>query len=436
VPLPTPYGVFDVRAFERPSGHVYLALSRGELAGADSLLCRLHSECLTGDALTSLRCDCGQQLRLALRTIAAEGRGVLVYVTGHEGRGIGLVNKLRCYVEQDNGADTVDANVRLGLPVDARDYADAAAVLSSLGVRSIQLLTNNPGKVDGLRRAGIDVTSIRPLPTAQHHRNGRYLRTKERRLGHAPPAGPRVEDLAPTAIASAIDVSSLIGDIRPQSHRPHVVVKFAQSIDGRIATANGDAKWISGEAERRVSHAMRAACDVVLVGVNTVILDDPQLTVRMAPGASPRRVVLDSTLRIPPTARLLDTAAATTIVTTDRSDPHRRAELRHSGVQVEVVAAGPQGVDPAAALAALRALGTESVLIEGGSGVITSVLATGLVDRLVVAVAPIVLGSGTEAVGALGVSRVSDGIRLVNRSVHPVGDDVLLAWDVAGHTGG
>jgi GTP cyclohydrolase II len=435
VPLPTPYGVFDVRAFERPSGHVYLALSRGELGGADDVLCRLHSECLTGDALTSLRCDCGQQLRLALRTIAAEDRGVLVYVTGHEGRGIGLVNKLRCYVEQDNGADTVDANVRLGLPVDARDYADAAAVLASLGVGSIQLLTNNPGKVDGLRRAGIEVTSIRPLPTAQHHRNGHYLRTKERRLGHARPAGPRVEDVAPAPVATALDVSSLIGDIRPRPERPHVVVKFAQSIDGRIATANGDAKWISGEPERRVSHGMRAASDVVLVGVNTVILDDPQLTVRMTPGASPRRVVLDSTLRIPPTARLLDTAAATTIVTTDRSDPRRRAELRRSGIQVEVVAGGPRGVDLAAALAALRALGTESVLIEGGSGVITSVLAAGLVDRLVVAIAPTVLGSGTEAVGPLGVARVSDGIRLVNRSVHPVGDDVLLAWDVVGRRG-
>ena len=209
VPLPTPDGVFDARAFECPTGHVYVALCRGGLDGSDAVLCRLHSECLTGDALTSLRCDCGQQLRLALRTIAAEGCGVLIYATGHEGRGIGLVNKLRSYVEQDNGADTVDANVRLGLPVDARDYADAADVLRILGVRSIQLLSNNPRKAEGLRDAGIEVSSVRPLPTAPHTRNGHYLRTKETRLGHVRPAGPLVEEISPGQLPTAIASDTL-----------------------------------------------------------------------------------------------------------------------------------------------------------------------------------------------------------------------------------
>ena len=174
---------------------------------------------------------------------------------------------------------------------------------------------------------------------------------------------------------------------------------------------------------------------MILVGVNTVILDDPQLTVRMTPGASPARVVLDSTLRIPATARVLDSGAATRIITTNRSDPRRRDELRGSGVEVDVVADGPGGVDLAAAFAALRSSGVESVLVEGGAGVITSVLAAGLVDRLVVAIAPILIGAGVEAVGPLGVTRVSDGIELVNRSIHPVEDDVLLAWDVVRRRG-
>src|SRR6187402_1601737 len=144
VPMPTPWGVFDVRAFESPTDHVYLAMVRGNVEHKDGVLVRIHSECLTGDALGSLRCDCGVQLRLGLRAIAAEGRGVLIYATGHEGRGIGLMNKLRAYLAQERGADTVDANHLLGLPADARDYGDAADVVTLLGIRSVRLLTNNP----------------------------------------------------------------------------------------------------------------------------------------------------------------------------------------------------------------------------------------------------------------------------------------------------
>src|SRR4051794_3920488 len=150
--IPTPYGEFQARAFQNGSGHVHLALVFGAVADGRSLLTRVHSECLTGDALGSLRCDCGVQLRTALRAVAAEGRGIVLYVSGHEGRGIGLVEKLRAYVEQDAGADTVDANLRLGLDVDLREYDDAAAVLRALGVRSVRLLSNNPAKVEGLRR--------------------------------------------------------------------------------------------------------------------------------------------------------------------------------------------------------------------------------------------------------------------------------------------
>ena len=164
-PIPTPYGQFQARAFESPSGHVHLALVAGAIGDGGSVLTRLHSECLTGDALGSLRCDCGVQLRSALRTVAAEGRGIVLYLNGHEGRGIGLVDKLRAYVEQDGGADTVDANLLLGLDADLRDYGDAAAVLRALGVRSVRLLSNNPAKADGLERNGVAVPR-RPRGTA------------------------------------------------------------------------------------------------------------------------------------------------------------------------------------------------------------------------------------------------------------------------------
>jgi len=434
VPLPTSLGVFDARAFESGSGLVYLALVRGDVAGGEDVLTRVHSECLTGDALRSLRCECGIQLQLALRSINASGRGVLVYATGHEGRGIGLVDKLRSYVAQDQGADTVDANLALGLKVDARDYSDSAAVLGSLGVRSVRLLTNNPHKVDGLRSAGVRVNSVVGLATAPHSRNVRYLRTKEDRLGHVRPAGDVVGE-QPDELSQAVDVSMLIGTVR-DAGRPYVVLKYAQTLDGRIATATGDARWISGEAERRVSHALRAACDAVLVGVGTVVTDDPQLTVRMVPGASPLRVVLDSTLRLPFDARILEPEAGTTVLTTARSPGDRRRELTARHVGVEVLPPGPGGVDVAAALAALGRAGVETLLVEGGARVITSLLAAGVVDRLIVGVAPTIIGQGTEAVGPLGITSVADGLKLVNRSLHVVGEDVLVSGDVVPATAG
>jgi GTP cyclohydrolase II len=428
VPLPTPAGEFDVRVFACASGSVQLALVKGDLGDGHGVLTRLHSECLTGDALGSLRCDCGVQLRTALRAIASEGRGVLLYATGHEGRGIGLINKLRAYVLQDDGLDTFEANRHLGLPPDARDYAEAAASLRALGIHTVRLLTNNPHKETGLRRAGIEVDEVVALPTSPHVRNLDYLRAKEARMGHRRPTG---EDV-PEAVPDALDVSALLGRVTPVDGRPYVALKYAQTLDGRIATRTGDSKWISGEPERRASHALRAACDAVLVGIGTVVTDDPQLTVRLVPGASPMRVVLDTTLRIPATAQILGDAAPTLVVTTERSAPERRHELRRRGVGVRVVDAEPPwGVDLVAALAVLREAGIRSLLVEGGAAVITSFLRRRLVDRVVVGIAPTIVGAGTEAVGDLDIVRVADGLRLTGRSLHTLGDDVVVASDVA-----
>jgi 3,4-dihydroxy 2-butanone 4-phosphate synthase/GTP cyclohydrolase II len=430
-PIPTPFGLFQAHAFESPSGPVHLALLFGTLGDGASVLTRLHSECLTGDALGSLRCDCGVQLRTALRMVAAEGRGIVLYLNGHEGRGIGLVNKLRAYVEQDAGADTVDANLRLGLQADLRDYGDAAAVLKTLGVQSVRLLTNNPAKAEGLGRNGIAVESLLPLTTAVHRRNRAYLETKHARLRHRRLTGQPL----PEPPAAPIDVSTLLGSLQPHADRPNVVVKYAQTLDGRIATLAGDAKWISGEPERRVAHAMRAGCDAVLVGARTLLQDDPQLTVRMVPGASPLRVVLDTTLRTPPTAKVLSGDAATVILCRPDADPARRRELAAMGVMIREIPGGPDGLRLDEALRFLRSLGIISLLVEGGGRVITSMLRAAAVDRVVVSVSPTIIGAGVEAVGPLGISRIAEGIRLTNRTVHLVGEDVLLGFDVH-YTGG
>jgi 3,4-dihydroxy 2-butanone 4-phosphate synthase/GTP cyclohydrolase II len=148
------------------------------------VLTRVHSECLTGDAFGSLRCDCGEQLDAAMQAVAAEGRGVVVYLRGHEGRGVGLLNKLRAYQLQDGGADTVDANLRLGLPVDARHYGAAAQILADLGVRSVRLLSNNPAKQAGLTAYGIAVERRIPLQAGTTEHNVHYLRAKRDRMRH------------------------------------------------------------------------------------------------------------------------------------------------------------------------------------------------------------------------------------------------------------
>jgi 3,4-dihydroxy 2-butanone 4-phosphate synthase/GTP cyclohydrolase II len=184
--IPNAYG--DWRAYGYRSdvdGAEHLALVLGDL-GADEgedVLVRVHSECLTGDVFGSERCDCGAQLDAAMAKIAERGRGVVLYLRGHEGRGIGLLSKLQAYALQDAGADTVDANLRLGLPVDAREYSVAGQLLDDLGVRSVRLLTNNPDKVDALAAHGFGVTRI-PLPPLTTPHNLRYLTTKRDRLGH------------------------------------------------------------------------------------------------------------------------------------------------------------------------------------------------------------------------------------------------------------
>ncbi len=183
--LPTVHG--DFRAFVYESvldGEQHMALVYGDLEAAHEVLVRVHSECLTGDALGSLRCDCGPQLQAALAKIAAEGAGVVVYLRGHEGRGIGLGHKIRAYALQENGADTVDANTELGLPVDSREYGIGAQILVDLGVSSMRLLTNNPAKYGGLEGFGLNIVERVPLESAPTAFNIDYLRTKRERMGH------------------------------------------------------------------------------------------------------------------------------------------------------------------------------------------------------------------------------------------------------------
>ncbi|MFP6805986.1 MAG: GTP cyclohydrolase II [Pseudomonadales bacterium] len=186
--LPTPFGEFTLHGFEDPdTGQEHVALVLGDVLASEvakaGVLCRVHSECLTGDCLFSMRCDCGSQLQTAMQRIADEGQGVILYLR-QEGRGIGLINKIRAYNLQDQGADTVEANERLGFDADLRDYTVCKNMFAHLQIKRIKLMTNNPVKVTALTKLGIDIVQRVPLETGQNDHNARYLATKAGKLGH------------------------------------------------------------------------------------------------------------------------------------------------------------------------------------------------------------------------------------------------------------
>ncbi|HEV3469864.1 MAG TPA: GTP cyclohydrolase II, partial [Pyrinomonadaceae bacterium] len=181
---PTDFGEFRIIGYRSlNSGEEFVALVRGEPRGGRPALVRIHSQCLTGDVFGSVKCDCGRQLRAALELIGRDGRGAVVYQL-QEGRGIGIINKIRAYALQDEGADTVEANARLGLGVDLRRYGQCAEVLLDLGLRRVRVMSDNPAKIRALRRAGLEVVERVPLRVEPHEGFARYLRTKKEKMGH------------------------------------------------------------------------------------------------------------------------------------------------------------------------------------------------------------------------------------------------------------
>lgn len=430
--LPTRHGTFRMVGYRGYDGTEHVALSMGvtdDAAADDPVPVRLHSECLTGDALGSRRCDCGDQLQAALAEIAASGRGALVYVRGHEGRGIGLLEKLKAYHLQDEGMDTVDANLALGHPADTRDYAQAAAILADLGLTRVRLMSSNPTKSSALAAHGIEVVERSGMFVPEHPENVRYLATKRARMHHdRPPAGGAWEQLLDgtvPATATTTEDQDLLNRYGPLvGSGPLVVAQLAQSLDGFIATASGESAGLSGPEDHTHLHRLRALVDAVLVGATTVEVDDPRLTVREVPGrGNPTRVVLDPRGRVP----------AASLVFTDGEAP----TLWLVGPDAEVVEPSTPGVEvvrldgaapsPTEVLAVLRERGLSRVLVEGGGRTVSSFLDAGALDRLFVTTVPVFLGDGVPGLRVSPVGAVRDLHRTPTRRFQ-AGDDTVAEF--------
>ncbi|MEZ4865716.1 MAG: GTP cyclohydrolase II [Caldilineaceae bacterium] len=413
--LPTAEGHFQLLHYQNDQDEKeHLALVMGDVWHQHDVLVRVHSECFTGDVLGSQRCDCGEQLHAAMAMIAAEGQGVIVYLR-QEGRGIGLQKKLQAYNLQDQGHDTVDANLLLGHQADERTYWAAAGILRDLGIRSLRLLTNNPDKMGQLREAGLVITARVPIEAPVHAENRAYLMTKVQRMHHLlhlPVNGTANDVVNGTANGAAngalpqptdkplpTAVNDLVHHLQQQAAEfyektglPFVTLSYAQSIDGSMATAAGQPLAISGELSLRLTHLLRATHAVILVGIGTVLADNPRLTTRLVEGFNPQPVILDSTLRISADARCVSGQRPAWIATTSH-EPGRRRAIEAAGARVLPLPSTQAGqVDLLALLKLLGAQGIRSIMVEGGPQVLSSFVRTRLANCATITIAPIFVG--------------------------------------------
>lgn len=408
-----------------------MGLEDGESRSGAPLV-RVHSECLTGDVLGSRRCDCGEQLEAALERVAAAGEGVVIYVRGHEGRGIGLVEKLRAYRLQDDGVDTLDANLQLGHVADARDYRQSAAILRDLGIDRVRLMSSNPSKERALAALGIDVVERTGMFIPARPENAAYLATKRARMGHDRPG----RDVWAALLAGQVPEHPAEGAERELVERygdlascgPRVTIgQLGQSLDGFIASRTGDADFVTGEADREHLHRLRALVDAVLVGAATVAADDCRLTVRAVPGEHPVRVVLDPRGRVPLTSQVFVDGVAPTFWLVGTA-ARARGDVPDAGalparVDIATVPTGPDGrVDPAEVLRILHARGLGRVLVEGGGRTVSAFLEADVLDRLYLTSAPVLIGDGVPGLRFDGSDRLADALRAPARRFL-LGDD-------------
>ncbi|MCW3975468.1 MAG: GTP cyclohydrolase II [Candidatus Bathyarchaeota archaeon] len=421
--LPIPLGEFRIHLFKDFKGKEHLALVMGDVKGKSDVLVRIHSECFTGDIFDSMRCDCGEQLRQSIQIITEAKEGILIYLR-QEGRGIGLSEKLKTYNLQDRGLDTVDANIVLGHEVDERDYTIATKILKDLGVNSIRLISNNPSKFNSLDRSGIEITSRISLNPRITSENAYYLSTKISKMGH-------LMDLDSLSISSpergaVIRYLSHLRSLFERNERPFITLSFAQSIDGCISFTRDKRTSISGEESKILTHELRANHDAILVGINTIISDDPRLTTRLTKGQSPIPIVLDTNLRFPHDAELLKNKIPPLIVTGKNSDILKQRKLEKHGAIIIQMPHNNGNIELPALLRDLTYRKIKSIMVEGGARVISSFVREKLVDMIVLTISPFAIGNGLHVFEEKLFDNNHKSFSLKESKVVKMGDDFII----------
>jgi GTP cyclohydrolase II len=418
--IPTAYGEFTLYLYSQ-HGKEHLALVKSDVGEQTGVPVRVHSECLTGDVFGSRRCDCGDQLKHTLQYLGRSRCGILIYLR-QEGRGIGLRKKLEAYNLQDQGLDTVEANLSLGHQADERDYGIAASILKDLRVRSIRLITNNPRKVDELTEHGIAVEERIPIEVGQHADNLGYLRSKAEKLAHLLTFRERTpfhDELA--FIEPLLDQLSLARTVEDSA--PFVTLAYGQGLDGGIIP---DATESGSERTFALTHYLRSHHDGLLVGVESILADEAQARVLHGEDEDPTPIVLDSQFRTPADCFLLKPGTKPPIiVTTDASDPARREALAALGARIAAVRAGDDGgVDLRESLKALGRLGIRTLLVEGDPKIIGTFLKTHLVNYCVITITPKITG-GTKAIDGLDDAADLAPPAITDCRYHTLGSDVI-----------
>lgn len=390
-----------VKVFRNETGAESIAVISGSPEGQDGIAVRVHSACLTAEVLGSLKCDCKSQLDYALQYIADHG-GVVIYLP-QEGRGIGLVNKIRAYALQETGLDTVEANRHLGLPDDARSYTDAARILARLQISGIRLLTNNPLKISGLEELGVSISERVPLPLMVTEHSLEYLKTKRARMGHMLEMAGLDMGVAEETVA----------------RRPMVHVNLAMDAEGNTAQQNGQVLNLSCEKDWCRVHELREYYSAVVVGARTWLLDAPRLTARAErlgrpPRRQPERVIFAGRQEC-----LFEADQRRTfIVGSQRSSNH--------GIHIE-----SHDHDLAMPLRALRKCGLKSLLVEGGLTLLSSFVRDGCIDRLTVYVR-----SSSPATAERAVRKALPALPGQSLQFESFGEGILVTGDyLPGHPG-